>query len=451
MITTPIFTRLLSTDEYGRYNVFNSWLSIVTIFVSMSLAGGVYSQGLVKYEKDRAKFSSALQGLSTTLFIIWLIIYFIFRPFWNSVFSLTTVQVLAMLVMVWTTAVFNFWANEQRVSYSYRLLVIITAFVSLAKPIIGIIFVILAEDKVTARILGLVLVELIGYSGLYFAQMHRGKCFFDKYYWKYALKFNIPLIPHYLSQTVLNCADRIMIGAMIGDKAVGIYSLAYSLSMIMLLFNTSLMQTLSPWIYQKIKENRIDDIKYVAYPALIGIAILNLILILLAPEAVAIFAPKAYYDAVWVIPPVTMSVYFMFCYDLFAKFAFYYENTILIMLTSIIGALLNVVLNYIFIIRFGYIAAGYTTLLCYMIYSFAHYMLMNSICKKNCNVNSPYDVGFLLKLTIFFLIFGHGIMITYKYWILRLLLIVVVFISMLAFRKKIIEYAKRSYSALRNK
>ena len=34
VITTPIFTRLLTTAEYGQYNVFNSWFSIVNIFVS---------------------------------------------------------------------------------------------------------------------------------------------------------------------------------------------------------------------------------------------------------------------------------------------------------------------------------------------------------------------------------------------------------------------------------
>ena len=56
VITTPIFTRLLSTAEYGRYNVFDSWLRIVTIFVSHHLYSGVYTQGLVK---SRPQFLSA--------------------------------------------------------------------------------------------------------------------------------------------------------------------------------------------------------------------------------------------------------------------------------------------------------------------------------------------------------------------------------------------------------
>ena len=154
-ITTPIFTRLLDTAEYGRFSVFNSWLDIITIFVSMNLYAGVYSQGLIKFDKERNIFSSSLQGLTLTLVAIWMVIYLLFKSFWNSLFSLTTVQMLAMLLMIWSTAVFGFWAAEQRVKLSYVKLVVVTLIVSVAKPVLGIIFVINAEDKVTARILGL--------------------------------------------------------------------------------------------------------------------------------------------------------------------------------------------------------------------------------------------------------------------------------------------------------
>lgn len=84
----------------------------------------------------------------------------------------------------------------------------------------------------------------------------------------------------------------------------------------------------------KIKAKRIKDIANVAYTTLIMLAFLNLFLILLAPEVVAIFAPAAYYEAIYVIPPVAMSVYFMYAYDLFAKFAFYYEKRNLLWLQA---------------------------------------------------------------------------------------------------------------------
>ena len=443
MITTPIFTRLLSTTEYGQYNVFNSWLGIVTILVSLNLYAGVHAQGLIKYNTERPEFTSSLQGLTTLLVFGWTVIYIIFRGFWNNLLSLTTVQMLAMLVMIWATAVFGFWANEQRVVYSYKTLVIVTLIISIMKPGLGIVLVRKAQDKVTARILGLMIVELVGYSWMYIYQVRRGKTFFSKKFWLYALGFNLPLVPHYLSQTVLNNADRIMIKTMVGYSESGIYSLAYSLSQIMMLFNTALSQTISPWMYQKIKENKGKEIAPVAYVTLVIIAIVNLFLILLAPEAVAIFAPKSYYDAIWVIPPVALSVYFMYSYDLFAKFAFYHEKTKFIMEASVAGAALNVILNYICIKKFGYVAAGYTTLACYMIYSVVHYHFMKRVCDQFCGGVYPYDTSKILLITIPFVAVGLALLFTYRYPFVRYGIFVVSLIVTVIRRKKILSIVTR--------
>lgn len=437
MITTPIFTRLLTPAEYGAFGVFTSWQSIATVIVTLSLSAGVYTQGLIKFDKDRAVFSSSMQGMMTGLVALWTVIYLISRSFWNERLSLTTTQMFSLLILIWSTSVFNFWANEQRVLYKYKTLVIISLLVAVANPALGVFLVLHAEDKVTARILGLVLVELIAYSWMYVVQMKRGKVFFSSRYWKYALLFNLPLVPHYLSQTVLSSADRIMIKNIVGDGAAGIYNLAYSVALIMVLFNTALMQTISPWIYQKIKDRTIKEIAPVAYTTLILIASVNLFLILLAPDVVAIFAPKSYYEAIWVIPPVAMSVFFMYCYDLFAKFAFYYEKTMFVMIASILGAILNVILNFVFIPLFGYYAAGYTTLLCYLMYAMAHYYFMRKTCRSHCDGIYPYSTKVLMSITIPFLAFGFLFLTTYNHSLLRYGLVLAILIVAVLFRKRI--------------
>ena len=256
VITTPIFTRLLSTTEYGQFNVFSSWLSVVSVIVTLNLCSGVYTMGLVKFKEDEKTFTSSLQGLTLVLCLGWTGAYFLFRNFWNHLFQLTTVQMLAMLVMIWTSASFNFWMTTQRNKFKYKLLIAVTLVVSVLKPLIGIFFVINANDKVTARILGLVLVELICYPTFFFIQMVRGKTFYSKKYWKYAVLFNIPLIPHYLSNTILGSSDRIMIQRMVGESEAGIYSLAYSIAQLMNMVNDALNKTMSPWLYQKIREKK---------------------------------------------------------------------------------------------------------------------------------------------------------------------------------------------------
>ena len=100
IITTPIFTRLMSTSEYGKFNVFTSWQGIITAVVILNLPYGVLSQGIVKFTETRERFTSALLGLMTALTAIWIGIYLFVRDFANSVFTLTTVQMICMLLMI---------------------------------------------------------------------------------------------------------------------------------------------------------------------------------------------------------------------------------------------------------------------------------------------------------------------------------------------------------------
>ena len=442
MITTPIFTRIMSTSDYGQYGVFNSWYGIISIIVGLALTGGVHSQGIIKYDQERSVFSSALQGLSTCLIIAWFIIYFTFRDFWNSIFSLTTLQMTLMFIIIWITAIFGFWANEQRVKYSYRLLVVITLLSSVIKPLLEIGLVIISEDKATARILGWAIADVITFGWMFISLQIGGRTFFSKRFWVYAISFNLPLVPHYLSQTVLNSADRIMIERMIGKSEAGIYTLAYGVSLIMSLFNNALVQTLNPWMYQKIKEKKGHEIAPIAYITFIIIAIVNLFLIVLAPEVVAIFAPKEYYEAIYVIPPIAMSVYFMYTYDVFAKFAFYYEKTTAIMIASVTGAALNILLNYVFIKLYGYVAAGYTTLICFMVYSVAHYLFMRRICRECCEGKYPFTTNKILLITIPFLFAGFGLLTTYNYPVIRYGIVVVALIVAFIFKRNITKAIK---------
>ncbi|MBQ6385773.1 MAG: oligosaccharide flippase family protein [Lachnospiraceae bacterium] len=441
VISTPIFTRLLTTAEYGRYSVFNSWLGIVTVFVTLRLYYGVFGQGLVKFDERKDQWASAMIGLTTTLISVWLAVYLIGHRFFNRIFELSTSQMLAMFLMMWTEAMFSFWASRQRVEYNYRKLVSMTVAVSIAKPLFGVLAVLIFKDsRVTARVWEIALVELAAYFGLFFNQMRRGKVFFVRETWKYALAFNIPLIPHYLSQTVLNTSDRIMIERMVSSDAAGIYALAYSISLLMTLFNTALRQTIAPWIYQKIKADQCGDVHWVTYPALLFVAAVNLILMCFAPEVVRLFAPPAYHEAIWVIPPVAMSVYFSFMYYLFSEFEFYFEKTKFIALSTFIAAAINIVLNFIFIRIFGYYAAGYTTLVSYIIYAVMHYTFMKRMCVGRISEERVYDPKILVLYSAVFLAAGFAVALTYRLPAVRYALIFCIGIAVYIKRKPIMRY-----------
>lgn len=450
MITTPIFTRLLDTGEYGQYSVFNSWLGILTPIVCLNLYSGVYAQGVVKFNDDRARYSSSLQGLTLTLVSIWTVVYALSSGFWNDLLSMSTFEIISMLILIWTTGAYSFWSMNEKVDFKYQRLVAVTLITSVLQPAIGVFLVINMEDKVVARILGTVVVHL-AYIAMFLSQMRKGKCFFSKKYWVYALKFNIPLLPHYLSMTILSSSDRIMISSMVGDAEAGIYSLAYSVSQIMTMFNSALLQTMEPWIYRKLNEGRAGEISKVAYPSFLLIASLNIILIVFAPEVIRIFAPPQYQEAIWVIPAVSLSVFFTFLYSFFATFEFYYEKTRFIAAATMGGAVLNIILNFIFINIFGYVAAAYTTLFSYMLYAALHYYFMRRVCKENLDDIKPYSLKFIIAIACGSLVLGFGIMMTYTNDIIRYSLILVAIVIALVFHKRLLGLVRMFVDIRRNK
>lgn len=449
-ITVPIFTRLLSTEEYGKYNVFNTWFGILSAIFTLSLYNGIYMQGMVKYDQDRKSYTSSLQGLTLVLVLLWTCIYLCMRNFWNRLFGFSTCHMLSMFILSWCAAVFGFWATEQRVRYRYVALVAVTILVAVIKPFLSIILILLSDDKVTALISGMVIVELLAYGWMFFVHMAQGRKFFEKKYWMHSVLLAVPLLPHYLSATILGGADRIMIQHMIGDAAAGIYSLAYSVSMLMMIFNSSLVDALNPLLYQSIKEGKIQKMKKVAYPSLLIVALVNIALIIFAPEIIMIFAPKEYHEAVYIVPPAAMSVFFMFLYQLFACFEFYYEYSSYIAAATAVAAIVNIALNYIFIGIYGYYAAGYTTLICYILYAFAHYCFMRRICRLKLSGEMPYSARHLILSSVAFMAVGFLFFSTYDYPAVRYAMLSVIAVTVIILRDKFHETLRTVLSLKKN-
>jgi len=150
--------------------------------------------------------------------------------------------------------------------------------------------------------------------------------------------------------------------------------------------------------------------------------------IALAPELIKIFAPDSYAEAVWIIPPVGLSIFFTFLYCFFADFEYYYEKTRFIMVASVFSAGLNILLNYIFIREFGYIAAGYTTLFCYIVYTFLHYLNYKYIINKILSRQSVYHENKILLICVVLIAFGFILASLYKYQVIRYSFVVLVFV-----------------------
>lgn len=441
MLTTPVFTRLMTDIEYGRYSIYQSWLGIAEIIITLNLAAGVYTRGLIKNEADQDRFSSSMVGLSTTLVLIWSVIYWLLHKQINQLTDLNGFLMTAMLVETWAHAAYQFWSNRERVNYRYKKLVVITIIYVILRPLVGIVFVMMADIQyqTEARVLSMTLTNVLIFSFLYVSIMRKGKKWFDKDYWLYALKFNIPLLPHYLAQVVLSQSDRIMINEYCGPTEAAYYSVAYTLAMVLQILNTSVSATMNPWIYKSIKRRDFRKIAKVSYCVLALIVGMNLLAMLLAPELLGILAPQSYQAALGVVPPVMVSVYFMFLYNLFATFEYYYEKTHYAAIATVSGAVINVVLNAVFIPRCGFIAAGYTTLVCYVLYAVAHYFFMKKVNRKCMNGIKVYDCRIISAFGAVLLIGARLISLLYRWLMIRYGILICLMIAVVIMRKSLLR------------
>ena len=437
VLCTPIFTRMMTADQYGEYTVYLSWYSIISIFASLNLAAGVYNNGLTKYPNDRDRISSSFLGLSSIATIVVFLVYIIFIDFWNSIIELPEIMIITMFVEVFFSSAFNLWSARLRYDYKYIGIIIACLIIGVFGPLTAYFAVLNSNNKSLAIVLSFAGVQIVVGIVLYISIFISGKTFYDGKYWKYALSFNLPLIPHYLSQILLNQADRIMIKRLIGFDAAAMYGVAYTISMVMLIVVSAINNTLVPYIYKSMKSNEIKKLKDTSTILTILVLIICIIATLCGPELIRLLAPEDYYQARWVVPPVATSLFFIFVAGLFGTIEFYYEKTKFVMIASSSAAISNVLLNYYYINLYGFIAAGYTTLICYILLMIAHFLFYRKLCKEH--MNKIYDDKFIILLSLMIIIINAICLIIYDLILVRYVFFVLLVIVILFILKKVIN------------
>lgn len=420
MLSLPIFTRLLSMEEYGQLTIYQSWHTLLALFVTLNLSGSVINNGMVKYEQDRDGFLSSVQLLATAVTAVFLAVYLLWADVWNRVFELTTPLMLIMFAQFLFEPAYQMWLQRNRFTFQYKRAVAVTLLVSLASPLLGVALVLAAQDKALARILAYALVQIAVGGVIYAVQLRKGKKLFAKEYWKFALVFNLPLIPHYSSQHILGQADRIMISRMVGSAEAAIYGVSGTVGTAISLLVNAINSSFVPTLYQNMKAGEYASIRRSSSLICGFMAAMTCVMMLLAPEMVLILAGREYAQAVYVIPPITASIFFTFVYTLFINIEFYFEQTRYTMYISVVCALLNLVLNYLLIPAFGYVAAGYTTLFCFLLFAVGHYLLSALLLKKHQVPEAVFDRKVIQRLGILVLICTVVMSLLYSLPVLRL-------------------------------
>lgn len=216
-----------------------------------------------------------------------------------------------------------------------------------------------------------------------------------------------------------------MIQKMVGESAAGVYSLAYSMAMILSMINTSILQAIRPWVFQRIKAGEKEKIQPVVVSAILVVAFCNIMLISFAPELVAIFAPGSYSGAIDLMPPITLAVLFAFLYNLFVDIEMYFEKTKSVMNIAIVCAAINLITNYFGIMWFGYAAVAYTTLACYILMAILHYCSMERMLRKNNIKGKIYDAKIIVAISLAYVLIGTVMGVLSGHLFLRLIVMAI--------------------------
>ena len=318
-LITPVYTRLLTTEEYGYYSIYVTWQSILMIIATLNLSAGVFYNGMMKFENDRKTFISSMQGLANVCTITVFVIIFAFIKPLSTFIGLDTIIIIGMFISFLLYPSFDYWSQYNRYIFNYRPLILWTVLFALVSSGLSVAFIFIIPEKKYAVILGTIVTQIVWGGIFYIKTLIEGKGLYKKEYWVFALKFNIPLIPHYLSFIILGQSDRVMIKLFCGTDAVGIYSLSYTVSLMLSIVVNAITSTFAPWTYQKLKKKDANSVKKCTNMVLIMLAAMVILCVLIAPELIKILGTEEYLQAMWIIPPVMLSCFFTMVYSLFAN------------------------------------------------------------------------------------------------------------------------------------
>lgn len=404
--TAPLFTRLLSTSDYGIASNFSSWTSIISCFAGLSLATAAL-RGKVEFKENYERYLSSIQTLGMLSSLICAAIIISTINFWCGVMELNQVCIIIMMLYLIFEPSVSYAQIDFQFDYKYKENIGISLFTVLGTVIFSVIFVLLWPDmRYMGRILGMALPCII--IGLYFAVQifRKGRLLYNWKYWKYGLELSLPMIPHGLAMIVLGQIDRVMIIKYTGESAAGIYSFGYSYAILLSVITNSISDGIKPQMYNFLEKGEDAELAGFMKRIVAGMSFLTLGIISVAPEALKVLGTKDYYDARWVIFPVAVGTLMQFMYQNFNIVQLYYKKTVYTAIGSVMAAIINFVLNMLFIPRYGYIAAAYTTMISYGLLMLFHYCASWFVAKRKVYKFTPYAfyssaailIGFVFNL-----------------------------------------------------
>tara|TARA_R110000751_G_scaffold166881_1_gene272730 strand:- start:8162 stop:9277 length:1116 start_codon:yes stop_codon:yes gene_type:complete len=194
---------------------------------------------------------------------------------------------------------------------------------------------------------------------------------FDKDLWKRMVRYAMPVMVAGIAFTINEVFDRYLLSELlpidIAKSEMGKYSACYKLALFMTLFATAFRMGIEPFFFSHsdTKNPQKAYAQITNYFVVLGSIILLSVVVFSDVLKRFLVLNESYWDAMPIVPLIVLASFFLGIYHNLSVWYKVTDRTKFGAYISMIGAVLTIIINLIFIPYFGYMASAVATLMAY--------------------------------------------------------------------------------------
>lgn len=437
----PIYTNVLTTDEYGLYDLIVTTVSLCIPIFTLNI-----QESIIRFCLDETKSDNEVLkiGLKYNFFSFIVIILICLLCFFTGFFKISKIYLIFFCLMFISESLYYSFMKYARGIGEIRK----SALAGVINTFFIIIFNICFLCWFKFGVYGYFVATILSYfiATCYIIISLRKKIFIlnDKNIntntKKEMLRYSIPLIFDNISWWIINVSDRYIITYILGVAANGIYSIAYKIPSVLNVFQSIFNQA---WTISAVKEN--DNDSKLFYSNIYNLYNISMVfvcsfLICFDKFIAKILFAKEFYSAWMYAPFLMIAVVFGALSGLLGGVFNAMKDSKTLSITTIVGALINIILNIILVYKIGIIGAAVSTLIAYIVVWSIR--LSNLVKKDKISINIKQHIFsyLLLLLQSICIIFIKKALILYFAQVVIIILIFILNIN--DFRKIISKFKK---------
>lgn len=362
----PLYTTLLSVKEYGIVELISTLVQLLIPITSLMIDQGVFRHLLVcKTAKDKRRTISSAFFILTGLNALFLLILNFVMPFVNITYKNWVPSILV------ATSYSNFFlqiARGEKKSSDYALgsficsvSTIVLNLFCIAWLRMGAVGMLIASFSANVICSIFLFMKLKIYQNISLKNIDRVLAIKE-------LKYSVPLVPNQLSLWVMNSSDRIIVTFILGTAANGILAVSHKFpSIFMSLFNIFLLAWHETGAVHYYDDDRDDFFSGMIEKMITIFSTLCMGIIVILPIVFNWFVNPAYNEAYFNIPIYLIASLFNVIVGLLGVVYVAANKTFEIAKTTMIAAVLNIIINLLLIKSIGLYAASISTLIGYLV------------------------------------------------------------------------------------